>query len=143
MNNLRKSRKEMEFDIFGDKREEPDDSLSRGTSSGIVDAGPNNDEQEIGKSLAGAEHTLEESRQYNDLSPDISSDDIDADWQGANVTGEETPGGTVTTPDQDVVSDIGEPLGLDTKNQKVLDINKKRRRLEIVRDAEEEKDLES
>ncbi len=37
---------------------------------------------------------------------------MDADWRRADSAGEEAPGGTVATPDQSVVDDIGDALGV-------------------------------
>jgi hypothetical protein len=39
--------------------------------------------------------------------------DVDADWQRAAASGEEAVGGTVATPDQDVVDEIGHALGVE------------------------------
>lgn len=45
--------------------------------------------------------------------PVLSGGDVDADWQDAETSGEETVGGTVATPDQDVVDQIGRALGVE------------------------------
>jgi hypothetical protein len=50
--------------------------------------------------------------QYTETSPQLGGGDIDADWQRAASVGEEAPGGSVATPDQDRVDDIGEALGV-------------------------------
>jgi hypothetical protein len=42
----------------------------------------------------------------------LTGGDIDADWRRAESVGEEAPGGTVATPDQDRVDDIGRALGV-------------------------------
>jgi hypothetical protein len=44
--------------------------------------------------------------------PILSGGDLDADWQRAASSGEEGVGGSVATPDQDVVDDIGRALGV-------------------------------
>ncbi|HET7342699.1 MAG TPA: DUF6335 family protein, partial [Methylomirabilota bacterium] len=54
----------------------------------------------------------EELRQHTASSPALAGGDVDADWQRAADVGEEAPGGTVATPDQDVVDDIGDALGV-------------------------------
>ena len=56
--------------------------------------------------------TEEELRQYTSTSPRLTGGDLDADWRRADSVGEEAPGGTVATPDQDVVDDIGKALGV-------------------------------
>ena len=42
----------------------------------------------------------------------LTGGDVDADWRRAGDVGEEGVGGTVETPDQDRVDQIGEALGL-------------------------------
>src|SRR5574341_639537 len=42
----------------------------------------------------------------------LTGGDLDADWQRAVSSGEEAVGGSVATPDQDVVDEIGEALGV-------------------------------
>jgi len=49
---------------------------------------------------------------YTDSNPKLTAGDIDADWVRAASVGEEAPGGTVATPDQDRVDDIGRALGV-------------------------------
>ncbi|MFN2137940.1 MAG: DUF6335 family protein [Candidatus Promineifilaceae bacterium] len=53
----------------------------------------------------------EKLREHNSESPILSGGDVDAAWDQADV-GEETVGGTVATPDQDVVDELGEAAGL-------------------------------
>jgi hypothetical protein len=43
----------------------------------------------------------------------LSGGDVDADWQRAASSGEEAVGGSVATPDQDVVDEIGRALGVE------------------------------
>ena len=42
----------------------------------------------------------------------LTGGDVDADWRSAAAGGEEAVGGSVATPDQDVVDEIGEALGV-------------------------------
>jgi hypothetical protein len=44
--------------------------------------------------------------------PALTGGDVDADWERAGSSGEEAVGGSVATPDQDVVDEIGEALGV-------------------------------
>jgi hypothetical protein len=46
------------------------------------------------------------------MGPALTGGDVDADWQRAASSGEEAVGGSVATPDQDVVDEIGEALGV-------------------------------
>jgi uncharacterized protein DUF6335 len=54
----------------------------------------------------------EEARRYTQTSPRLTGGDVDADWRRADAVGEEAPGGTVATPDQAVVDDLGDALGV-------------------------------
>lgn len=42
----------------------------------------------------------------------LTGGDVDADWRSAAAGGEEAVGGSVATPDQDVVDELGEALGV-------------------------------
>jgi Family of unknown function (DUF6335) len=52
--------------------------------------------------------------------PRLSAGDVDADWKRAESTGEETVGGSVATPDQDVVDEIGGALGVEREAEAEL-----------------------
>jgi hypothetical protein len=54
----------------------------------------------------------EELREHTASSPELTGGDVDADWKRADSVGEEAPGGTVATPDQDVVDELGRALGV-------------------------------
>lgn len=56
---------------------------------------------------------LDERISHHEVSPALSGGDVDADWQGALSTGEEAVGGSVATPDQDVVDEFGRALGVE------------------------------
>jgi uncharacterized protein DUF6335 len=45
-------------------------------------------------------------------SPRLTGGDLDADWGRAASVGEEAVGGSVATPDQDIVDELGEALGV-------------------------------
>ena len=49
--------------------------------------------------------------------PRLSAGDVDADWKRAESSGEETAGGSVATPDQDVVDEIGRALGVEQESE--------------------------
>jgi hypothetical protein len=59
-----------------------------------------------------AERQAEEAMHRRDTSPRLTGGDVDADWQRAHLDGEEAPGGSVATPDQDVVDEFGDALGV-------------------------------
>jgi hypothetical protein len=75
--------------------------------------------------VGGRDALLEELEEHNSLSPRISGGDIDAAWEDGNVAGEETVGGSVPTPDQDVVDELGEAVGLTYKDDEPLDSDAK------------------
>lgn len=50
---------------------------------------------------------------YTATSPALSGGDVDADWPRAHTSGEEAVGGSVATPDQDIVDEIGHALGVE------------------------------
>lgn len=49
---------------------------------------------------------------HPETSPRLTGGDLDADWRTAHTVGEEAVGGSVATPDQDVVDELGEALGV-------------------------------
>lgn len=63
--------------------------------------------------------------EHNSLSPKISGGDLDAAWDMANVSGEEAVGGSVPTPDQDVVDELGKAVGLTYEDDEPLNSDKK------------------
>lgn len=56
---------------------------------------------------------LREVLDHHETGPAVSAGDLDADWQRAQSSGEEAAGGSVSTPDQDVVDEIGHALGVE------------------------------
>jgi hypothetical protein len=54
----------------------------------------------------------EEIARHTETSPALSGGDLDADWQRAGSVGEEAAGGSVATPDQDSVDELGKALGV-------------------------------
>jgi hypothetical protein len=51
--------------------------------------------------------------QYTSASPELTGGDIDARWDQAEAVGDEAVGGTVPTPDQSIVQELGAAVGLD------------------------------
>jgi hypothetical protein len=74
---------------------------------------------------AGRDLLREELDEHNSLSPVITGGDIDASWQTANQAGEEAVGGSVATPDQDIVDELGSAAGLNYKDDEPLDYDRK------------------
>jgi hypothetical protein len=84
---------------------------------------------------SGGEQLIRELREHHSRTPDLSAGDIDADWGRADV-GEETVGGSAPTPDQDIVEELGEAVGLTYEDNEPLHTTEKveerdRRRWEL------------
>jgi uncharacterized protein DUF6335 len=61
---------------------------------------------------AGTEALNEQLAEHTGTSPRLTGGDVDADWERAASVGEEAVGGSVATPDQSVVDDLGRALGV-------------------------------
>jgi len=86
-------------------------------------------------SVSGSRQLHKKLAAHHSQSPELTSGDIDAAWDRSDV-GEEGPGGTVATPDQDVVEEIGEAVGLTFENDEPVDgpgklARRDRRRFEL------------
>ena len=78
-----------------------------------------NEFEEAQRLGSGADLLKRELREHHSRTPELSGGDIDADWAGADV-GDETVGGSSPTPDQDVVEEIGEALGVTYEDNEPL-----------------------
>ena len=67
----------------------------------------------------GREEIAEHLRERHGME-DLTAGDPDVDSEDAFFTGEEAPGGDNTTPDQDVVDDIGKALGVQYEDSEEL-----------------------
>ena len=59
-------------------------------------------------------------REHTEGGPVLTGGDVDTDWNEAYSSGEETPGGDMPTPDQDVVEEIGRALGVEYQDAEEL-----------------------
>ena len=59
-------------------------------------------------------------REHTEGGTVLTSGDVDSDWNEAYSSGEETPGGDMPTPDQDVVEEIGRALGVEYEDAEEL-----------------------
>jgi len=73
---------------------------------------------------SGSEQMIKELREHHSRTPDLSAGDVDADWGRADV-GEETVGGSAPTPDQDIVEELGEAVGLTYEDNEPLHTTEK------------------
>lgn len=74
--------------------------------------------------LSGDNQLVEKLVKHTADSPILSGGDLDAAWDKADV-GEETVGGTVATPDQDMVDQLGEAVGLTYDDTEPLNTDEK------------------
>src|SRR6266550_6030914 len=93
------------------------------TKEEIIDAGTAETEQDqvaeevqqefadVQRLAAGGEQLRRELREHHSRTPVLSGGDLDADWARADI-GDETVGGSAPTPDQDIVDELGEAVGL-------------------------------
>lgn len=72
----------------------------------------------------GGKQLADKLREHTDASPTLSGGDIDAAWEDADV-GEESVGGENPTPDQDVVDELGEAMGLIYQDNEPLHTSEK------------------
>ena len=72
------------------------------------------------QAVAGARQMARERAEYHAVSPELTAGDLDADWQEAEDSGDETPGGHVATPDQDNVDEIARAVGMELQDNQEL-----------------------
>lgn len=70
---------------------------------------------EIGRKLVNREF-----EKYHSVSAELTAGDVDARWQEAEDSGGESPGGHVTTPDQNNVDKIGRAVGMEFQDNQEL-----------------------
>jgi hypothetical protein len=59
------------------------------------------------------------------VSPELSAGDVDARWDQAESSGEETAGGSAPTPDQNVVEEFGKAVGVTYEEEEPLSVGRK------------------
>ena len=68
---------------------------------------------------AGGDQLRREIREHHSRTPVLSGGDVDADWARADI-GDETVGGSAPTPDQDIVDELGEAVGITYEDNEPL-----------------------
>lgn len=61
--------------------------------------------------------------QYTSTGPELTGGDIDARWDQAAIVGDEAVGGTVATPDQSIVEELGAAVGIDYDDAQPIQTN--------------------
>src|SRR2546426_3871626 len=84
---------------------------------------------------SGGELLKRDLREHHSRTPILSAGDLDADWARADI-GDETVGGSAPTPDQGIVEELGEAVGLTYDDNEPLHTTEKiegrdRRRWEL------------
>ena len=70
---------------------------------------------------SGSDRLYERLLDHHSKGPFLSGSDIDASWESSDVSGEESVGGTSPTPDQDVVDELGNAMGLSYDDDEELE----------------------
>jgi Family of unknown function (DUF6335) len=73
--------------------------------------------QKLGGS--GASHLARRLKEHHSRTPELSGGDVDAEWDRADV-GEESVGGDNPTPDQDIVEEVANAVGINYEDNEPL-----------------------
>ncbi|WP_242036623.1 DUF6335 family protein [Leptolyngbya sp. FACHB-321] len=76
--------------------------------------------QEIPGYVAGGRTMGDRQGNFNEADATLTGGDIDANYEQANAVGDESIGGTVSTPDMDVVDELGAAVGLEMDDRAFL-----------------------
>jgi hypothetical protein len=76
---------------------------------------------------AGSAKLAERLRQNTSTDPRLSGGDVDAQWDMAESGGDEAASGSMPTPGQNVVSEIGEAIGVTYQDNEELKFGEKER----------------
>jgi hypothetical protein len=76
---------------------------------------------------AGSKKLSERLREHTDTSPVLSGGDIDARWEDADGSGEESVAGSASTPGQNDVQETGEAMGVTYQDDEELKLGEKER----------------
>ena len=104
-------------------------------------------EDRQGLASGGRQKLQEKLNEHNSMDPSLSAGDVDAAWEDSVVAGEESVGGSVATPDQDNVDEIGQAAGVTYQDDEPLNSDKKilerdRRRWELNPASADDQDEE-
>jgi uncharacterized protein DUF6335 len=66
----------------------------------------------VGSAAGAVADFVAELERYHATSPRLTGGDLDADWRSAWDAGDEAVGGSTATPDQDIVDELGDALGV-------------------------------
>jgi hypothetical protein len=103
---MRNNSESLDAGVFESEEFEPEDEVKQEFS-------------DVQRLASGGERLMRQLREHHSKTPELSGGDIDADWEGADV-GDETVGGSAATPNQDVVEELGEAVGLTYQDNEPL-----------------------
>jgi hypothetical protein len=81
----------------------------------------------------GSAKLAERLRQNPGLDPVLAGGDIDAGWDMAESSGEDSAGGSMPTPDQNDTGDIGKAIGITYEDNEPLKVGEKERSRDLHR----------
>jgi len=76
---------------------------------------------------AGAAKLAQRLNEDSLADPSITSGDVDAQWEGAQFSGDESAVSSMTTPEQNMVDDIGQAMGVTYQDNEELKFGEKER----------------
>jgi len=79
--------------------------------------------QELPGYVAGGRTMRDRQREFNEADATLTGGDIDANYEQAAADGDESVGGTVSTPDMDIVDELGAAVGLEMNERSFLRTN--------------------
>ena len=81
--------------------------------------------EETERVATASDQLAEGLQEYTGVSPIQSGGDLDADWERDEAVGEEGVGGSVPTPDQDRVDELGAAVGIEYQDEEPLHTTEK------------------
>jgi hypothetical protein len=144
-NNKDKGNKEaskaVSSEIFGEPLEDSEMTDVNPVQNEDVTTSLNSDQDFEREAVSGIKKTFRSTKEETSTSPEVTSNDIDADWQN-DTASEEVSLGDNPTPDQDQIDAISHPWGTDYDTDEELDVQKRARILEQDREDDENKTKE-
>jgi hypothetical protein len=89
------------------------------------DDGTDQSESPTADVTAGSRQLADRLEQHHGADPTLSGGDLDARWEDAESSGDETVGGSTATPEQNDVETIGRALGVTYADSETLDPGEK------------------
>jgi len=126
---------EADIDTFAtddtdDNLDADDDGIYSKDDEGLIDNRPQELSQSYGTGLQGrpndrsGSYSRRSDKHFdNEADPILTGGDIDANYEQAAVVGDEAVGGTVATPDQDIVEELAAAVGVEVDDRRPLRVH--------------------